>query len=90
MAAFDALPDDRFGVGAAFEMVVGVEHEGHAAGHPGAEVRADGAEDHRDAAGHIFEAVGTAALDDHVSARIAHREALARRPAASRVPAVAP
>src|SRR3546814_18225016 len=45
MRAVEALPDDRFAVGAAFEAGVLVEHEGHAAGHAGAEVRADGAQE---------------------------------------------
>src|SRR3546814_1999529 len=54
------------------------EHEGHAAGHAGAEVGADRPQDDRGAAGHIFAAVGAAALDDDIGARIAHRKALAR------------
>src|SRR3546814_6909726 len=47
MAAREPLPDDRFAVRAAFELIVGIENEGHAAGHAGAEVRADGAEEDR-------------------------------------------
>src|SRR3546814_17692729 len=78
MRAGEALPLDRFAVGAALESAVDVEHEGHAAGHAGAEVRADGPQDHRGAAGHIFAAIGAAALDDDIRARVAHREALAR------------
>src|SRR3546814_11111621 len=78
MAAGEPLPDDRFAIGAAFELLVGVEDERHAAGHAGAEVRADGAEDHRGAAGHIFAAIGAAALDDDLRARVAGRETRAR------------
>src|SRR3546814_3202644 len=78
MAAREPLPDDRFAVRAAFELIVGIENEGHSAGHAGAEVRADGAEDHRGAAGHIFAAIGAAALDDDLRARVADRETLAR------------
>src|SRR5690606_19410373 len=59
------------------ETLVGIENEGHAAGHAGAEVRADWSQDHRGAAGHIFAAIRAAALDDDIRARIANRQAFA-------------
>ena len=48
---------------------------GAAAGHAGPEVRADRAEDHDDAAGHVLAAVLAEALDDRVGAGVADGEA---------------
>ncbi len=61
-------------LGKRFSRVV---DEGHAAGHAGTEILADRAEDHGSAAGHVFAAIGAAALNHDVRAGIAHGEALA-------------
>src|SRR3546814_16824661 len=58
------------------EIVGRVVDESHAPGHAGGEVVADLAEDDGDAAGHVFAAVGAAALDPHPGAGVAHGEAL--------------
>ena len=73
---------------ATFHAVV---DEGHAAGHAGGEIVADRAEDDRDAAGHVFAAVGAAALD-HGRRRPELRTAKRSPawPAANSLPAVAP
>ena len=80
VAAGDAAPEDGLRVRARFETPVGVEDERHAAGHAGAEIVADRAQDDRLAAGHVFAAVRAAALDDGDGAGIAHAEPLARLP----------
>uniref|UniRef100_A0A0N5A2D4 Integral membrane protein n=1 Tax=Parastrongyloides trichosuri TaxID=131310 RepID=A0A0N5A2D4_PARTI len=59
------------------EAVVDIQHVGHAAGHAGPEVEADRPQHHGDAAGHVFQAVGAAALDHGDGAGVAHPEALA-------------
>lgn len=63
----------------AVEDLVGfaTENVGEAAGHTGAEVEADGAEDEGDAAGHIFTAVLADAFDDGEGAAVADGEAFA-------------
>ena len=53
------------------------EHEGHAAGHAGAEVAAGRAEDDDPAAGHVLAAVVADALDHGDGPGVAHAEALA-------------
>ena len=60
-----------------FEAAVFVIDERHAARHAGAEILADGAEDHDCAAGHVFARIGARAFDDRDRAGIAHREAFA-------------
>ena len=74
------LIDHRIGIDAVLERVVDVVDERHAARHAGREVVADGSQQHRRAAGHIFAAVGAAALHDGDGPRVAHREAFARLP----------
>ena len=78
MRTIEPLPDDAVGIGAAFELAVRVKDEGHAAGHPGTEIAPRFAQDNRDATGHIFAAIGAAALDNDLCARIAHGEPLPR------------
>ena len=78
MTDHEALDDEGFGVQRALEAIMWVEDESHAAGHAGAEVVAHGAQEHGRAAGHVFAAVGSAALDHGGRTTVAHREALAR------------
>ena len=61
---------ERRGVAAARVVEVGA-----AAGHPGPEVRPDGAEDDDRAAGHVLAAVRADALDHRLGAAVADREA---------------
>jgi hypothetical protein len=68
MGRGDAAGDHALGVERGLEPVLRVVGEGHAAGHAGREVEADGSQDHRHAAGHIFQAVGADALDHGDSA----------------------
>src|ERR1700723_3452330 len=53
------------------------ENVGEAAGHAGAEIEAERAEDQDDAAGHVFAAVLADALDDSKGAAVADGEAFA-------------
>ena len=66
----DALAVERRHVAAGRVVEVGP-----AAGHPGAEVRADRSEDDDGPAGHVLAAVRPDALDDGLGARVADREA---------------
>ena len=68
MPRSEALPDNAFRIGMAFENRFFVEDKGHAAGHAGTEILANAAEYHRDAAGHIFAAIGPATFDHHIRA----------------------
>ncbi len=62
----DALPDERVRVHAQGEQILGIVYERHSTGKTSAEIVADSSQDHDRAAGHIFAAVGTAALDDRI------------------------
>ena len=74
---FDAQAFDQFGVDAAFEAAVHIEHVGEATGHAGAEVDAGFAEYGDHAAGHVFAAVVTDAFHYRAGTGIAHGEAFA-------------
>ena len=69
---------DKSGVAAICEQAVLVEHVGDASAHPGREVAAGGSQDHDPAASHVFATMIPDALDDRVSAAVAHTEALGR------------
>src|SRR5690606_451304 len=60
---------------------------GDAAGHAGAEVAPDAAEDHRETARHVFERVVADALHDRGRAGVAHEEALPHEAADEDAPA---
>src|SRR5690606_7963607 len=69
---------DEVLIAAARELVVRVPDEGDPAAHPGGEVAARGAEDHRMAPGHVFAAMLAHPLDDGVRPRVADAEPLPR------------
>ena len=73
----DAGDVDQLVVVAVDEITLEVEHVGQPAGEAGAEVQPGAAQHHHRAAGHVFAAVVTRALDDRGGAGIAHREAFA-------------
>lgn len=75
--ARDTADHHALGVQLSIEPPVLVVDESHAAGHAGREVEAHAAEHHDSTAGHVFAAVGPAALDDRGGARVADGEALA-------------
>ena len=78
IGAVEPLPYDALTIGLLLEIAIRVEHKGHSAGHAGAEIAADWPQDHRIATGHIFAAIGAAALDHDIRSAIAHSEPFAR------------
>mmetsp|Transcript_14691 Transcript_14691/g.47869 ORF Transcript_14691/g.47869 Transcript_14691/m.47869 type:complete len:262 (-) Transcript_14691:493-1278(-) len=73
----DLAEGDHAGVALVGEGVVGVVDVGDAAAHAGGEVAPRDAEDDEAAAGHVFGAVVSEALDDGEGARVADAESLA-------------
>ena len=78
---------DELGVAVLLKRALGVEDERDAAGHARGKVSPRGAQDHGDAARHVFAPVVADALDDGGGAGVAHAEALGGDAAEERVPA---
>src|SRR5947209_13380869 len=71
------LEIDHRRIAALGKLALEVKHVSDAAGHAGREVSSRGSQNDDRAAGHVFAAMVTDALDDRAGAGIAHREALA-------------
>ena len=81
---------DQLMVVAIDEVALQVEHVGESAGEPRAKIHTGATEHAHDAASHVLAAMIARTLDHCERAGIAHREALARLPAAYNSPPVAP